>query len=38
MAKEMMNKTKLSILAQAQQTMMLQAGQRQEGVLELLRG
>ncbi|MGZ4107121.1 MAG: flagellin N-terminal helical domain-containing protein [Tumebacillaceae bacterium] len=38
MAKEMMNQTKNSILAQAAQAMLAQANQAPQGVLQLLRG
>lgn len=38
MAKEMMNQTKNSILAQAAQAMLAQANQMPQGVLQLLRG
>lgn len=37
MAKEMMNQTKNSILAQAAQAMLAQANQQPQGVLQLLR-
>ncbi|HZG71731.1 MAG TPA: flagellin [Chondromyces sp.] len=37
MAKEMMNQTKNSILAQASQAMLAQANQQPQGVLQLLR-
>ncbi|WP_442953104.1 flagellin [Paenibacillus sp. Soil750] len=38
MAKEMMNQSKASILAQAAQAMLAQANQQPQGVLQLLRG
>ncbi|TVY08425.1 flagellin N-terminal helical domain-containing protein [Paenibacillus cremeus] len=38
MAKEMMNQSKSSILAQAAQSMLAQANQQPQGVLQLLRG
>ena len=37
MAKEMMNQTKHSILAQASQAMLAKANQHPQGVLQLLR-
>jgi flagellin len=38
MAKEMMNQTKSSVLAQAAQAMLAQANQQPQQVLQLLRG